>query len=602
VKGLDVRQSGIRPLMQGMRLVWHGARGWTAARLAIMAVQGLVPLAALYLIKLIIDAVSAEIAAPGTGGGFEPVVLLIVAAGLVAMFGAALRSASTLIGEVQAQLVTDSVYGLLQRKSIAVDLEYYENPEYHNTLHRAQEEAPFRPTRIVNSVANFIQNVVSLLAVLGLLISFHWVIAPVLLVAAIPGALVRVRFSRRAYHWQLKETGNHRKVRYFNRVLTSAENAKELRLFGLGEHLMKRFRDLNRRLRRERVQLAARRSVADLLAQTLAAAAVFGAFALIARAALDGRVSIGDMVMFFGAIQRGQDFFRDALQALASLYEDNLFLTDMDTFLRLEPNVREPEQPVPPPTPIRSGITITNLSFRYPGSTRTVLEDVSLTIRPGEHIALVGENGSGKTTLVKLLCRLYDPAGGSIAVDGIDLRSFRAEDWRRQISVIFQDYVRYHLTAQENIWFGDVGRPADAERIREAARRTGADEVIERLTHSYQTYLGKQFEDGAELSGGEWQKVALARAFLRSTPILVMDEPSAALDARAEYEVFRQFHELAAGRTAILISHRLSTVRMADCIYVLEDGRLIESGQHDQLVSLGGTYARLFETQAKHYR
>jgi ATP-binding cassette subfamily B protein len=261
-----------------------------------------------------------------------------------------------------------------------------------------------------------------------------------------------------------------------------------------------------------------------------------------------------------------------------------------------------PAQPVPA-QPIRRGITIQNLTFRYPGAQYDALADITLSIERGQHIALVGENGSGKTTLVKLLCRLYDPDAGSIMVDGVDLRELDAPGWRRQLSVVFQDYMRYQLTAGENIWFGDVQQPLDLERLREDARRTGADEVISRLPRAYDTYLGKQFEDGAELSIGEWQKLALARAFLRrSSSLLVLDEPSSALDARAEYEVFKHFHQLARGRTAILISHRLSTVRMADCIYVLERGRLIESGTHDQLVGRGGVYADLFERQARYYR
>jgi ATP-binding cassette subfamily B protein len=308
------------------------------------------------------------------------------------------------------------------------------------------------------------------------------------------------------------------------------------------------------------------------------------------------------MVMFFGAFQRGQDFFRDALGGLAGLYEDNLFLTDLKTFLELKPRVKEPEQPRPFPRPIRQGIVLDRVSFRYPDSTRPVLEDISMEIRPGEHVALVGENGSGKTTLVKLLCRLYDPTGGTIRIDGIDLQEFSTRELRQEIGIIFQDYARYHLAVRDNVWFGNVKVPRESDQVTDAAVRTGADAIARRLPEGYETMLGRQFENGAELSIGEWQKVALARAFLRETQIIVLDEPTASLDARSEAEVFARFHELSRGRTAILISHRLSTVRMVDRIFVLAGGRIVETGAHDELVERGGRYAELFELQARHYR
>jgi ATP-binding cassette subfamily B protein len=306
--------------------------------------------------------------------------------------------------------------------------------------------------------------------------------------------------------------------------------------------------------------------------------------------------------MYFAAFQRGQDFFRDTLGGMAGLYEDNLFLSDLKRFLELQPAVAEPESPRPFPRPIRRGITLDHVSFSYPGSSRRVLEDISLDIQPGEHVALVGENGSGKTTLVKLLCRLYDPTSGTIKVDDNHLHDFTTRELRREIGIIFQDFARYHLSVRDNIWFGNVGVPPDSAAIINAAIKTGADTVVGRLPDGYETMLGKEFEAGSELSLGEWQKVAIARAFLRETQIIVLDEPTASLDARSEAEVFEHFHELAHGRSAILISHRLSTVRMADRIFVLDRGRIVESGPHDELISKGGTYAQLFELQARHYR
>lgn len=589
------------PLLRGLSLVWESSPAWTALQLVLLVLQGLVPLAALWLIKLIVNAVTAAMGAEGTAA-FGHVGLLVLAAGGVAAAGAALKLLSTLVAEVQSLRLGDRVHDVLHAKSIEVDLQYYESTDYHDTLHRAQEEAPYRPARIVSGLAQVLQNGLSLVAVTGLLLTFHWAVVLILFAAAIPGILVKVRYSRRLYAWTLRQTPAVRKSRYLNRLLTGAQTAKEIRLFDLGPVVMKRFRDLRELVRTEKLRLVSRRSLLDFCAQLVALAAVFGAFGFIVWQTLAGGITIGEMVMYFGAFQRGQDFFRDSLGGLAGLYEDNLFLSDLQTFLDLEPTVAEPVEPRPVPKPLRSGIVLDSVSFAYPGSERTVLHDVSLAIEPGEHVALVGENGSGKTTLVKLLCRLYDPDSGAIRIDGIDLRDFDTSELRREIGIIFQDFARYHLSARDNIWFGNVDVPIDSDAIRRAAEQTGADAVISRLPSGYDTMLGKEFEAGSELSLGEWQKVAIARAFLRETQIIVLDEPTASLDARSEAQVFEQFHELAHGRTAILISHRLSTVRMADRIFVLDRGRIIESGPHDALMSRGGTYAQLFELQARNYR
>jgi ATP-binding cassette subfamily B protein len=313
-------------------------------------------------------------------------------------------------------------------------------------------------------------------------------------------------------------------------------------------------------------------------------------------------MTLGDLVMYYQAMQRGQDLLRQLLSGFAALYEHHLFLSNLFEFLDLQQTVVTSVRYQPVPRPIRRGIVFDRVSFHYPTSTRMVLDSVSLTISPGEHVAFVGENGAGKTSIIKLLCRLYDPTTGSIAVDGIDMRHLDTMALRREISVIFQDYARYFLTARDNIWLGDVDLPPDQERIEAAARNAGAHEVITQLPQGYETILGSWFDSGIDLSIGEWQKIALARAFLRQAQVIVFDEPTSAIDAEAEYQLFQKLHRLTAGRTVILISHRLSTVRMADCIYVLERGSIIESGTHNELYGAGGTYTRLFDTQAEYYR
>ncbi len=600
----DERNTGrlfdLSPLRQGLALVWQSGRGWTALQILLLVLASVVPLVALYLTKEVIDTV-----AHALGGGprdLGRLTLLLALAGAVAVAAAGLRLLSALVTEVQGAKLSDRVQEVLHEKSVLVDLEFYENAEYHDTMHRAQAEAPYRPAAIVASCAQVMQGGLSLLAVVGLLIAFHWLLVVALLASALPGLFVKVRYSSRLYRWMREQTALQRLTRYLNGLLTSIESAKEIRLFDLGDELRGRHRALRQKSMHDKLQLARRRTGLELIAQLISVTAVFGAMFVIARRALAGAVTVGDMVMYFGAFQRAQDFFRDLLAGLAGLYEDNLFLTDFKRFVELRPTVVDPAHPRAYPRPLRRGIEFEQVSFRYPGTETDVLTDVSFTIHPGEHVAVVGENGSGKTTLVKLLCRLYDPTRGIIRIDGTDLRDLRLADVRAELAVVFQDYARYQLSARDNIWLGNATLPADSPRIAEAACRTGADAIIRGLPLGYDTVLSRQFEQGTDLSLGQWQKLALARAFLRDSQLLVLDEPTAALDPKAEAEVFDQFHELAEGRTAVVISHRLSTVRHADRILVLVNGQVAEAGAHNELVERAGVYARLFETQARAYR
>jgi ATP-binding cassette subfamily B protein len=507
-----------------------------------------------------------------------------------------------LVKEAQALEVTDYIYNILHAKSVEVDLEYYENPQYYDTFHRAQQEGPYRPTSIVNNLVQLGQSGISLVAMAGLLFSFHWGVAVVLFAAAVPGIIVRVKYSGKMFYWQRERTQTERSAGYFNWILTGNTHAKEIRLFDLGDLFIRRSSDLRTKLRQEKLEISRKRSVADLGAQAGATLAVFGCFGFIAYRTVQGSITLGDMVMYFGAFQRGLGYLRQLLGNLAGLYEDNLFISNFYEFLDLEPKVKEPLHPSPVPRPMKRGIVLEHVSFQYPGGIREVLKDISLSVAPDEVVALVGENGSGKTTLIKLLCRLYDPLSGTITLDGIDLRQFETKALRREISVIFQDYAQYYLTARENIWFGNIELSPDSQKIKTAAKHAGADNLISHLPREYETILGKWFEDGEELSIGQWQKVALARAFLRESQIIVLDEPTSSLDVKTEHEVFTRFRKLREGRAGVLISHRFSTVRMADRIFVFEEGRIIERGSHEELVRYGGKYAGLFEKQARFYK
>jgi ATP-binding cassette subfamily B protein len=589
-------------LKTALRLVWQGAPRLTAVSIALTILQSLPSTLTLYLNKLIIDAVVTGVRSADKIAAGRHVLLLIAATGVAMLLSDLLSEIGDLVRDAQSERVTNYISTTVHSKAITVDLEAYENPKYYDTLSRVQRDAAFRPNQVIRSLTQIAQNSVNLLAVAGLLLSLHWAVALLLFVVTIPGAFVQYRFSTGMYRWQRKRTPTERQVSYFNWMLAGDQTAKEIRLFNLGPLFLERFITLREQMRRERLALALRNAGAEFGVRAIATLAVYGAYAFLALRAVGGLLTLGGLTMYYQAFQRGQGQLQSIFSSLVGLYEHNLYLADLEEFLTLEHHVKEPEHPRPVPRPMGEGVAFENVSFRYPTSEETILEDISLTIQPGEIVAFVGENGAGKTTLIKLLCRLYDPTEGMVSLDGIDLKEFETAALRREISVIFQDYVKYQLTARENIQFGNADLPPDEERLVEAAKHSGADAVISGLKSGYDTVLGKWFEGGEELSIGQWQKIALARAFLRESQIIVLDEPTSAMDARAEYELFARFRQLAAGRATVLISHRFSTVRMADCIYVLEGGKITECGTHEHLMSLNGTYARLFEMQAQNYR
>jgi len=581
-------------------LVWRSSRKLTVASLLLTVVQGLLPLVPLYLMKLLIDSIETAARSGGTGS-FHHIGVLVAAMGATALVSALVKSVSGIVELTQSRVVTDYMQDILHRKSIEVDLAYYEDSKFYDTMHRAQGEAPYRPTSIVNGLIRTVQSSISLLAMIGLLLAFHWSVALVLLAAALPGVFVKLKFSKVNWLWQRKRTETERKAWYRHWLLTSVNHAKELRLFGLGEHFRSMYMNLRVTLRNEVLGIARRRAVSDFISQMAATALIYGSLAFIARQALAGLVTIGGLVMYFQAFQRGLGFLKGLLGSLASLYEGNLFLSNLFDFLDIEPSITDPSDPEPFPEKIIQGVVIDHVNFSYSSRSEKALSDVSLVIKPGEMLALVGENGSGKTTLVKLLCRLYDPSSGTISVDGTSIRNFSVENYRGSIGVIFQDYAKYHFTAKENIRLGDIKNSPDDSAVHTAAQAAGADVLISSLPLGYETVLGRSFKNGKELSIGEWQKVALARAFIRDAPVIILDEPTSALDAQAELAVFEKFRELVRGKTSVIISHRFSTVRMADRIAVMDHGSIVEYGTHNELMIKEGKYCRMYTAQASAY-
>jgi ATP-binding cassette subfamily B protein len=589
-------------LRRAMRFVWQGAPAWTVASAALAVVQGILPLAALYLMKLIVNAVAAGITAHDKAAALHHVILWVALSAVVAVAMAALRSVGTLVTTAQGQNVTDYMMGIVQAKSAQMDLEYFEDAANFDAFHRAQEEAPSRPTRIVSGLMAICQSLIALLALMGLLlVTLHWIFIVILAAASLPSLLTRVINARRLYDLKRRTTAIERQSSYYNAILTYEAFAKELRLFQLGAFFLERAKQLRTKLREARIAIARQRTAGDAGAQVVVALVIYGALGYLGSRAILGALSLGAMVMYYQAFQRGQAALQDLLGGMAELYENNLFLANIHEYLDLQPRITAPSVPAVVPSRMTGGIALEHVGFRY-GNGVEVLKDVSATFLPGETVALVGENGAGKTTLIKLLCRLYEPTEGRITLDGHDLREFDPEALRRRISAVFQDHVHYWQSARENIWMGDVSLPPESPHVEEAAHAAGADVVIENLKNGYDTMLGNWFEGGQELSIGQWQKIAVARAFFRDAPIVILDEPTSALDAASEFEVFQQFRRLAAGKTAIIISHRLSTVRMADRILVLQDGRITEHGTHEELMAISGLYAEMFDRQASSYR
>jgi ATP-binding cassette, subfamily B, bacterial len=588
---------------RAVELVWTTSRPLTLTFALLTIVAGALPAAVAYVGALIVDAVVAAIRAPEAARNAmtQHALLLVVAEGLlVAAIAGAQRGISLCQSLLRAQL-GQRVNVMILEKALTLELTHFENSDFYDKLTRARREASSRPLSLVTRTFGLAQNGVSLLSFGTLLISFSpWAVA-LLVLAGLPAFLAEAKFSGdrfRLFLWRSPET---RMQLYLETVLAREDHVKEVKLFGLGPLFLERYRNIFRKLYSEDRDLTVRRDTWGFFLGLIATATLYGAYAWIALSAIASRITLGQMTMYLALFRQGQSAVSAILSAVGGMYEDNLYLSTLYEYL--ETPVATPKgATIHGPQP-DDGIRFEKVSFTYPDSEKPTLVDIDLHIRPGESLALVGENGSGKTTLIKLLTRLYAPTSGRITLDGKDLREWDETALRDRIGVIFQDFTRYQLLLGENIGAGDVRHFEDEARWREAGEKGMATEIVETLPQGYRTPLGKWFNEGRELSGGQWQKIALSRAFMRSrADILVLDEPTSAMDAAAEAIVFEHFRTLTKGRIAILISHRFSTVRMADQIVVIQDGHIIERGSHEALMRLDGHYAHLFSLQAKGYR
>jgi ATP-binding cassette subfamily B protein len=588
----------VRGLPKVTRLTWQASPWLTIAIGVVTLVGGLLPTATAYTAKLLLDAVVAAIQGHGTKSAIVGVALF--------QFGIfALTAISSALATISQQLLQEKMTLTIRHQVMdhasKLHLAYFEGSESYDLLRQASQEAPTRPLSMMTSALGLIRTTITFASMIALLVSISPLLALVALLAPIPAFISQSKYGARAFWLTFLMSPIKRRMDYLSSLVTTDTYAKETKLFGLGPYLVDRFRQLGQVSYRRQVKLTRNRNLSATAWGMLSTAAGSAIALYIALQAVDGRLTLGDLALYTAAATSVQTSVQGLFTAFSGMYENNLYLDNLYKFLDTEPEVKAPPKPRRVPDKVQGHILFEDVSFGYPGSDERALDGVSFEIRPGETVAVVGRNGAGKSTLFKLLCRLYDPTDGRILLDDVDIREFDPDELRKQVSAMFQDYVTYQATAAENIGLGDLTRLEDRPHIEHSAQRAGADERIDRLPKRYDSPLGRWFDKGVSLSGGEWQKIALARAFMREAPILVLDEPTSALDAHAENELFSRLRELAAGRTTLYISHRFSTVRQAEKILLLAHGKLAEQGTHEELMDLGGDYADLFTLQAATY-
>lgn len=570
----------------------------------VLLVQGILPVANVYLTREIVNRV-VEIL--GVGGPqvqiSSQVGSLLLPGGLLCLVLVStevLQSLGTWLRTVQSELIQDHLSHLIQAKSISLDYGFFESADYHDRLNRVQQDASSRSQSLIEHSGSLIQNSLTLLSMAGIL-TFYGVWLPLILfISTLPAFYVLIRQNRRYHEWWQRSTPHRRMAQYYEILLTQDWPAAELRIFQLGQYFQQAYQTLRERLRHERIQLIRQQSLMQMIAAGIALLAAGGSITWMSLRVLRGEGTLGDLALFYQAFQRGQSMMRSLLSNMGQIYNSSLFLENLYDFLDIQPQLTAPTKPLCPPQELREGIRFEGITFRYPESERLILHDFHLTIPAGQIVAIVGSNGAGKSTLVKLLCRLYDPEAGAIHIDSCDIRNFDVSDLRGLITVLFQHPVPYQATVAENIAYGDLAVHPTLEMIQAASVEAGADDVVARLPHGYQNRLGKWFAQGTELSGGEWQRIALARAFLRQAPIIVLDEPTSFMDLWSESDWLRRFRKLAEGRTALIITHRFSLAMQADVIHVMKSGQIVESGNHQELLHHNGLYAQAWYEQLHH--
>ncbi|WP_336515877.1 ABC transporter ATP-binding protein [Pollutibacter soli] len=582
-------------LTRTIKLIWSIAPGRTVWAVLFIVIESVLWFGTLYTLKLLIDSVALK----GTQGDdfLSNTLKLIFLAGIVSALYNCVKSYSTYLSEYLGAKISQAVDDRIHSHTIKLDLSYYESPEYLDILKRAREAGNIHPFAVVVSLFDLIRNLLMMLAVGSVLITIDWMLMPLLAVFVLPILLVRIKFSDRLYEWQRRQTPLERKSSYLSNLLTGDSSAKEIRAFSLGKYLLDQYTRIRQTLIKDQMKLNKRRTFIEMATMVMVTSAFYAITAYIIFGAMKGSTSVGDIAVFLVIFPQTFTIMQALASAISKLYQGNIYVANIFELFDLQPKLFTPKSTDPIPAEKNLDVEIRNIHFKYPHADAPALSDVSIRLPAGKIVALVGLNGAGKSTFIKLLCRLYDPVQGSITLGGTDIRKFNIDEYRRQISTVFQDFVRYNVTARDCIKYGDIENPLREDEMREAAINSGANEFIERFPNGYDTMMGRVFDEGHEVSIGQWQKLAIARSFYSPSRLIIFDEATSALDAKSESELFQSFRKRIGSRSALVISHRLSTVKHADYIYVMGDKTVVESGTHEELVSIeNGVYARLFQT------
>lgn len=597
--GWRERVAALRNVPAVLRFVWESGRAVVVLGLISRVIASLVPPALFWVTKLIIDAIYRIVTTHQPTG--TRLWWLVGAEFAIAVLAGLLNRAIDYLDALLAGKYMHHVSVRVMEHAAGLDLLAYEDPAFYDRLERARVQATDR-LYMIQAIGRLVQQAITTITLsISIMLYSPWLLL-MLIVGVIPAFVGETHFAFLGYAKNFRQTPVRRQLDYLRILGGSKEAAKELKLFGLKDFLTGRFQKLSTQVYEEDVALARRKLTMGSLLSAIGTAGYYTAYVFAVWKTVTGEFTLGTLTFLANAIRDASSNLQQTFSTLSTIADQALFLTDLIAFFEMRPTIESKPNALPAPRPIQNGFEFRNVSFRYPGSSRLVLNGLNFQLRPGERVALIGENGEGKTTIVKLLTRLYDPTEGQVLLDGVDLREYSLEDLYREIGVIFQDFMRYEMTARENIAVGRIEQIDNLALLQQSAQKSMADEVVAKLPSGYAQMLGRRFEGGVDLSGGEWQKVALARAYLRDAQVLILDEPTSALDARSEYEVFQRFAELTTGKMALFISHRFSTVRMADRIVVLEHGKIAEEGDHDALTQLGGRYAEMFELQAASYR
>jgi ATP-binding cassette subfamily B protein len=589
--------SQLRHLPRAFRLIQAASGRWTIWWAILLLLQGLLPIVTVYLLRSFVNSLSSA-AGANTQQALQKIFVLLGLIIVVQVVGELFRVLVGYVKANQSELVQDHITKLIHGQSLGIDLGFYESPDFYDHLHRAREDSSNRPVALVESTGSLVQSGVTLIAMSIVLLHFGLWIPLALVLSALPALYIAVRYTIRQHAWSVQTTADRRHVNYFSWCLTSKDVAAEVRLFGLGSYFQSCYRSLREKLRSQRLRLMRDQYSGELGAGIIGYVVAAASVAWVVWQTIHGKLSLGDVALFYQAFYQGQRLMRSVLENLGNLYSNSLFLGNLFEFLDLKPAIQSPANIVRIPE-LKNAIEFDSVTFHYPGTSRKALTDFHLTVPSGKIIAIVGPNGAGKSTVIKLLCRFYDPDAGSVKLDGIDLREMELEKLRQFMTVQFQLSVHYAATARENISYGDLFLDSPNGSVATAARAAQADETIMRLRDGYETQLGTWFVGGLELSIGEWRRISLARALYRQAPIILLDEPTSAMDSWAEMNWMNRFRKAVEGRTAILITHRFPTAMHADMIHVMQEGRIVESGNHDSLIELGGLYSQSWRNQTQ---